>query len=126
MCLIAPATWAQDSTPMTGAEFDAYVKDRTLYYNNLGEAYGVEQYLPDRQVKWSFLDGQCKDGYWYEDGPFICFIYEDAEGDPQCWTFFNEPTGLRALFQDTPGQTELTEITEADEPMLCLGPDIGV
>jgi len=112
--------------PMTGADFDAYTRDRTVYFNNRGKAYGVEEYLPGNRVRWSFLDGQCKEGRWYEEEKFICFIYEDSPGEPQCWTFWNEPGGLRALFEDNPAETELFEDTTANEPMLCLGPDVGV
>ncbi|WP_244868105.1 hypothetical protein [Vannielia litorea] len=117
---------AQAAEPMSGAEFDAYTQGRTLYYNNHGQAYGVEEYLPGNRVRWSFLDGQCKEGTWYEQGRFICFLYEDQPGAPQCWTFWEEPGGMRALFEDDPAGTELYEVTDADEPMLCLGPDVGV
>jgi len=124
--LAAAALPALAQSPMSGSEFEAYTEGRTLYYNNHGQAYGVEEYLPGNRVRWSFLDGQCKEGYWYEEGQFICFVYEDQPGDPQCWTFWDEPGGIRALFENDPTGTELYEVTDADEPMLCLGPDVGV
>ncbi|MEL6523326.1 MAG: hypothetical protein AAFQ66_20300 [Pseudomonadota bacterium] len=111
--------------PMSAEEFDAYTQGKTLYFYNNGQAYGVEQYLPNRRVRWSFLDGQCKDGSWYQEGQFICFLYEDRD-DPQCWTFFRQGTGLRALFENDPQATELYEAGNADDDMLCLGPDVGV
>ncbi|MGR3323233.1 MAG: hypothetical protein ACU0DK_15030, partial [Pseudooceanicola sp.] len=87
--------------PMSAAEFDAYSRGKTFYYGAGGEAYGVEEYLPDRRVRWSFLDGECKDGHWYEAaGGQICFVYEDTPDDPQCWTFFLEPEGLVARFRN--------------------------
>ena len=55
----------------------------------------------------------------------ICFVYEDAP-DPQCWSFFKERSGLRAIFENNPNATTLYETRDSDEPMLCLGPDIGV
>ncbi|MCA0994148.1 hypothetical protein [Alloyangia pacifica] len=124
-CLLAllasPLAAAQ---PMTGAEFEAYVTGKTLYFGRGGTAYGVEEYLPDRQVRWSFLDGQCKDGSWYQEGQMICFVYEDAPM-PQCWSFYREGSGLRAVFENDPGNTVLYEAQQNDEPMLCLGPEVG-
>lgn len=126
LCLALTATAALTAeTPLSGPEFEAYTEGRTLYFYNEGAAYGVERYKPGRKVTWSFLDGQCKEGTWYEQGRFICFLYEDNP-DPQCWTFFKESGGLRALFEDTETGTELYEAGEADEPMLCYGPDVGV
>ena len=43
--------------PMNGAQFEAYVEGKTLYFGQNGQAYGVEEYLEDRRVRWSFLDG---------------------------------------------------------------------
>jgi hypothetical protein len=112
--------------PISAAEFEAYVTGKTLYYGKQGDAYGVEEYLKDRRVRWSFLDGKCKDGYWYEaEGNAICFIYEDL-ADPQCWTFYHEGNGLRAVFENNPDTTVLYEAVQNDEPMMCYGPDVGV
>lgn len=119
------ATAVSADTPMTAAEFEDYVLGRTLYFAADGEAYGVEEYLPGRRVRWSFLDGQCKDGLWYESAGLICFVYED-DGAPQCWSFFRSGTGISARFMNDPEQTELYEVENSDEPMLCLGPDVGV
>lgn len=110
---------------MSGEEFETYVTGKTLFFGSRGEAYGVEQYLPGRRVKWSFLDGKCKDGVWYEEAGQICFIYDDSP-EPQCWTFERTPSGLSALFENNPQATQLYEAQQSDEPMLCLGPDVGV
>ncbi|MCK0149110.1 hypothetical protein MWU54_03680 [Marivita sp. S6314] len=111
--------------PLSGAEFESYVTGKTLYFGQNGDAYGVEEYLDDRRVRWSFLDGQCKDGIWYEEGELICFVYEDNP-NPQCWSFFRDRDGLRAIFQNNPEATTLYEARQSDEPMMCLGPEIGV
>ncbi|SMX49617.1 hypothetical protein [Maliponia aquimaris] len=111
--------------PMSAADFENYVTGKTLYFGLNGDAYGVEEYLPDRQVRWSFLDGKCKEGFWYEEAGQICFVYEDNP-EPQCWSFFREGARLRAVFENDPASTVLYEAQQNDDPMLCYGPDVGV
>ncbi|UWR21416.1 hypothetical protein [Sulfitobacter sp. S190] len=110
---------------MSAAEFDAYTRGKTLYYADGAEPYGAEIYLPGRRVRWSFLDGECRDGEWYEAGGLICFVYEDRP-DAQCWSFERRATGLIARFENDPAATELYEAAEQDEELLCLGPKVGV
>lgn len=116
---------ASAQSTMSAAEFDAYTLGKTLFYGNRGSEYGAEEYLPNRRVRWSFLDGECKEGEWYEEDGLICFVYEDNP-DPQCWSFVRGPTGLIAQFENDPTQTELYEAGETGREMLCLGPKIGV
>lgn len=111
--------------PIGAGEFEAYTEGRTLYYGRDGEPYGVEEYLPGRRVKWSFLDGECIDGEWYAEGRAICFVYEERIA-PICWEFFLEGDGLSARILGRGDESRLYEIAEADEPMQCLGPRIGV
>lgn len=112
---------------MSAAEFDAYTQGKTLIYGANGGAYGAESYLPDRRVKWSFLDGECKEGYWYQDTRgLICFIYEGETDNPQCWSFERGTGGLIAMFEDDPSQTMLYEARDSSEDMVCLGPKVGV
>ena len=120
--VLAPSVVAQ---PLSGAEFDAYTRGKTLFYGFDGVAYGVERYLPDRRVIWSFLDGDCKQGVWYEQDGQICFVYEDRP-DPQCWVFRQSGGGLVAQFEGDPEATELYEAGDIDEEMICYGPDVGV
>ena len=48
------ASVAAAETPMTGAEFEAYVEGRIMSFGSEGDpTYGVEQYLPNRRVIWS-------------------------------------------------------------------------
>lgn len=116
---------AMAQQPLSPAEFEAYVTGKTLYFGENGQPHGVEQYLSDRRVRWSFLDGDCNNGRWYEDLDLICFVYDKAP-DPQCWRFFLTDQGLRARFENTLDATTLYEVNEAREPMLCLGPKVGV
>lgn len=124
LCCVAGTASAQ--TTMSAGEFDAYTRGKTLFYGRGGQAYGVERYLPNRRVIWSFLDGDCKKGVWYEreDG-LICFLYEDRL-DPQCWSFLQGPSGLIAQFENDAESTALYEAEDIGEEMLCHGPDVGV
>ena len=111
---------------MSAEAFESYTKGKTLFYGNGGEAYGVERYLEDRRVVWSFLDGECKYGSWYEQAGQICFVYDDRPGDPQCWTFRKSTGGLIAQFENNNASTELYEAQDVGEEMICYGPDVGV
>ncbi|WP_299777673.1 hypothetical protein [uncultured Roseobacter sp.] len=123
LCLLAGPSLAQP--PMNAQEFDEYTRGKTLFYGENGVAYGAEEYLDNRRVIWSFLDGECKSGTWYEQADQICFVYEDNP-NPQCWTFHKEEGRLVARFQNAPGMTELYEAGDFDDEMICLGPRIGV
>ena len=127
LCLMmasAPALAAD--RPMTAAEFEAYTTGKTFHYGNGGTPYGAEEYLENRRVRWTFLDGDCKEGRWFSDEPgLICFVYEDRP-EPQCWSFLDSPGGLIARFENDPQVTELYEVRQSDEPLECPGPRIGV
>ncbi|MFK7743548.1 MAG: hypothetical protein AB8B47_00730 [Roseobacter sp.] len=116
---------AAEPEPMDGAAFDAYTRGKTLFYGQNGQAYGAERYLDNQRVQWSFLDGECKEGTWYEDAGQICFVYEDNP-TPQCWAFHEDAGGLVARFNNIPGTTELYEAQDIGDEMICLGPDVGV
>lgn len=115
--------WAQAA--MNAEEFDAYTRGKTFYYAENGVPYGGEAYLRNRRVQWSFEDGNCKNGHWYPQDGKICFVYEDSN-TPQCWTFIETSKGLRATFHGDGAQTELYEVWKTDEPLLCVGPEVGV
>ncbi|MBT9385595.1 hypothetical protein KM176_17115 [Pseudooceanicola sp. CBS1P-1] len=123
--LLPIAASAQDS--LSGAEFDSYSRGKTFYYGAGGQPYGAEEYFSDRRVIWSFLDGHCQEGRWYEDQGNICFVY-DEHPDPQCWRFRLGATGLTAQFQGPSegGTSPLYEIQSSPEPMTCEGPEVGV
>lgn len=115
----------QAETPMTAAEFEAYVTGQTLTYAENGVVYGIEEYLPDRRVRWAFSEDECKDGAWFEEDQAICFVYEDNPV-PQCWTFYERAGGLAAKFENVDDGRELYEVARSPEPLFCPGPSIGV
>ena len=110
---------------MSAAEFEAYVTGRTLTYADRGVIYGIEEYLPNRRVRWAFMGDQCRDGFWYEADGQICFVYENKPDAPQCWQFTERAGRLSALFMGAEDGRELYEAQNSDEPLVCLGPDVG-
>lgn len=127
---LALPTLAQEATPiadapMTAAEFDAYATGKTLSYAQDGVVWGSEQYLPGRKVVWAFTEDDCQYGRWFEDRGNICFLY-DYDPEAQCWKFFREASGLRAIFMGADGGTSLSEVAQSTKPLNCPGPDVGV
>jgi len=101
------------------AEFDAHVTDRTITFRTeLNPLYGIERYLPGRRVMWSDLSGTCQYGVWFESKGDICFRYE---GDPEhkCWAIYLENGIMRGVYTTRPPFTEIFEVPEADEPLIC-------
>ena len=123
--ILAPFAARSADAPLTAQEFEAYATGKTLSYAQNGVVWGSEQYLPDRRVVWAFTEDDCQYGHWYEEAGNICFVY-DTDPDPQCWRFFREKTGLRAVFMEDGGGTLLSEVGQSDTPLACPGPDLGV
>ncbi|TCP62344.1 hypothetical protein EV663_102188 [Rhodovulum bhavnagarense] len=117
---------ASAAEPMSAAQFDAYVTGKTLLYATGGQAYGAEQYLDGRRVIWTFLDGECVEGTWYEAAGLICFRYDHDPQNPQCWSFYQDASGLTARYENDPVSTELIEVEQSREPLVCTGPEVGV
>ena len=122
LLLLATALPAAGQEPLTAEAFDALTRGRTYHYAEDGVPYGAEDYLDDREVIWSFLDGECMRGRWYPAGEAICFVYDNLDA-PQCWLFFDEG-GLRARFLG--GGPDLTELHRSRQSLACLSPDVGV
>ena len=124
IALIFPAL-GHAETLLSAEEFAARVEGKVLTYGLSGEPYGAEEYLPDRRVRWSFLDGECDEGFWYPEGDAICFVYQDTP-TPQCWKFFDTGSGIRADFLSDPADDSLYEVDRGEGPLYCTGPEVGV
>jgi hypothetical protein len=126
LALLLPGTaWAAE--PLTGAEFDAYTQGKTMTYALEGKVWGREQYLAGGKVIWAFEGEPCKHGFWREAQPgLICFSYEDAPFDLECWRFFQGEGRLEAQSTEDAPANPLAAIEETDEPLACPGPDVGV
>jgi hypothetical protein len=125
LLLLTLASPALAETPLSAEAFERYVTGKTLTYAEGGIAYGAEEYLPGRRVRWAFEGDICREGYWYDENGVICFVYEH-DPTPQCWTFLEGPRGLIARFEAPAGGRELYEASQSDEPLFCPGPDVGV
>lgn len=120
-----PQSLAAD-TLLDGPAFERYTTGRTLTFSSDGMAYGIEQYLPGRRVRWAFVGDQCQEGVWYERDAMICFVY-DYNPVEQCWSFYRTDNGLRAIFQGPEGpSTELYEVEKSSQPLTCGEPEVGV
>jgi hypothetical protein len=113
---------AQAQTPMTAEEFEAFSTGQTLDYFIDGTFWGSERHLSDRKTLDADAEGPCRDGEWFPKGDQICFVYEGDAGE-HCWRFFRD--GSRLLAQTDDGDLS-TEVTLADQPLACPGPDVGV
>lgn len=118
---------AQTGAPLTADEFEAITTGRTLTYAQGGVVYGIEQYLPGRQVVWAFSGDECRKGTWYQQDDNICFVYS-YDPTPQCWLFVRTGTGsdMTARFMGENSGPQLSVVAETKDPLACLGPDVGV
>ena len=122
-CLGVPAA-AQ--TPMSVAEFEAYVTGRTLTFGQDGIPYGIEEFHPGRRTTWAFIGDECREGIWFDRDEQICFIYGDTPEQEHCWIFWRGDEGLSARFISEGEQTELYEVQRSTRPLICPGPEVGV
>ncbi len=125
LAFLATPLAAQDLTPgLSAQDFDAYVRGKTLTWSLGAQVWGVEEYLPRRQVQWANQPGTCQLGHWYEDKGQICFLYEGDAG-AACWIFRRTAAGLTADFQGATGTLHLSETSQSDQGLPCPGPEVG-
>jgi hypothetical protein len=118
-------TIAAAETPITPEQFEAHVTGKTVTYGQANSLFGIEEYLPDRRVRWSTAPDRCLYGSWYPKDDDICFVYE-YDPTPACWTFWLRNGALVALSTNgVPGE-ELHEMAADDRPLPCPGPEVGV
>ncbi len=116
---------ARAEAPLSAEAFDAYVTGFTITYQQEDLVFGIEEYLPDRRVRWSVAPGHCLYGIWYPDGEDICFVYEDNP-NPHCWTFRMRGGRLAAEMDGAMPGSDLVETDRSTTPLPCPGPDVGV
>ena len=123
--VIAQQDGAAPEQVISAERFDAFSKNTTLYFNRRGAPYGAEQYFEDRRVIWTFLDGRCERGAWYNEGDTLCFVYE-TQNEAQCWTAL-EISGKKHIrvLGDDPGN-DLVVVGQDTANLSCPGPGVGV
>ncbi len=112
-------------TPITAEQFETHVTGKTVTYQQYDSIFGIEEYLPDRKVRWSVAPNECQYGSWYPSGQDICFVYE-YDPTPSCWTFWLQNGALVALSVTAAPGEELYEVASDATPLPCPGPDVGV
>lgn len=122
LCLPAPA-FAERI--MTAQEFSDFASGTTVYFERRGQPYGAEQYRSDKQVIWTFLDGQCQRGVWFTERDEICFLYEGVR-QAQCWHFIEDGGTRRARLVGDPPEDDLVVVGQDNRLLSCPGPDVGV
>ncbi len=114
---------------MTLDDFQRETNGQTYLFIQNGTVYGMERYLPQNRVEWSFLDGRCIFGKYFEWQGKICFAYDeygrDADRPPQCWTFERRDGDLVAQFYDPDRDHPPVEMRLTNQELSCLGPDVG-
>ncbi|MDX5350496.1 MAG: hypothetical protein LPJ95_07315, partial [Paracoccaceae bacterium] len=62
LALAVLAAPAHADAPLTADAFEAHVTGHTLTYRQYDRVYGIEEYLPDRRVRWSVAPNECQYG----------------------------------------------------------------
>jgi hypothetical protein len=124
LALILLAGAAEARSPMTAEEFETWSTGQTLDYWIDGAYWGSERHLSGRQTLDADADGDCREGEWFPKADMICFVYAGDPGE-HCWHFFRD--GTLVLAEVAGADSGLSaEVTLADEPLACAGPDVGV
>lgn len=123
LLLAAAPAFAQD--PLDADQFDALTLGRTMSWSEFGSVYGVEEYFPDRRVRWEAVGKDCKLGHWYGDGDAICFRYED-DPEPDCWIITPAGKGFLARTLQSAPETAPVVVEDRPGPLSCPGPEVGV
>jgi len=127
LAALTPLAARADVAPLDAKAFEALTLGRTFFYTRQGQPFGTEQYLPDHKVIWAFTGDDCLKGTWVAQGDAICFSYEDAPDQTQCWYFNQTDAGLEGHFIGAdPAEPPLIARQSSPEPMGCMGPDVGV
>jgi hypothetical protein len=122
--LLALPLAATAQTPLTAAEFEAYVTGKTLTYQSPGSVFGTEEYLPGRKVRWSETPTDCPVGRWYPEGRNICFLYED-DPEPACWSYWLQGATLLAAPAGSDPEADPYEVVASARPLSCPNPQVG-
>ncbi len=110
---------------LSPSEFKELTAGTTMYFSKNGQPYGAEQYFEDGRVIWTFFNGQCERGAWFEDEGRVCFVYE-TQSDAQCWHFFKDGDSHRGRVVGADPAEDLKVEGQNTRDLTCPGPGVGV
>jgi hypothetical protein len=114
-CLALPAVGQERA--LTGDEFAALVKGKTMdTYDETG-LFGVETFLPGRRTLWRNSD-VCLKGTWTETDGIICYTYEDDTSGPYCRSFYDRGGWLMGFENDIRGNNPIM-LYPSDDVVTC-------
>lgn len=123
LTMLVSVSMAGAERKLSASEFDELSQNKTLYFNQSGQFYGVEQYFPNRLVTWKDISGECQNGYWHEENGSICFTYETEP--TQCWHVLERQGNIYARMTNWDGRADL-ELNYVDTSDLeCPAPFLG-
>ena len=125
LALLLSTQIAAAQTPMTPEEFERWSTGKTLDYSVQGEVWGSEAYFPGRRVRDADTGGPCRDGYWYDEGDAVCFVYPAYDGT-HCWHYWRDGDRVLAKPVQAAPDDASQLVTQAASPLACPGPDVGV
>jgi hypothetical protein len=90
----------------------------TQVFDEYGDLFGTEFYLPGRQVIWQYADqDDCLNGEWRPKRGAICYTYQD--GDENCLSYYPDGKKLVGVEWDDgqpSGDTYVLVITPTQPP----------
>jgi hypothetical protein len=92
---VGPATAEPDW--LTPEEFEARVTGKaTQVYDEYGDLFGTEFFLPDRRVIWVYGGtDDCLTGRWKPQRELVCYIYDD--GQENCLRYYHDNQDLGGI-----------------------------
>lgn len=123
LCFATLPARAQEQ--MTPDAFLDLAMGRTLSFSGVlsGGLVGVEQFLRRDLSVWADETGRCTYGRIEINGPYLCFLYEDAPDPNNCWIPFMDEGTLLVLSQNTGEVQRISDIS--DKPVVCEGAPIS-
>ncbi|MEM9198375.1 MAG: hypothetical protein AAGD12_11060 [Pseudomonadota bacterium] len=124
--LLTAAPLRAEPEILDGDAFRALAEGHTLWFEQGGRPFGVEQYLEGDRTLWRPEGGPCEEGIWFESNGTICFLYDNGLG-PQCWIVTRRGGEIFARSVGDPdGLAELRMSDRSTETLGCPGPSLGV
>jgi hypothetical protein len=113
-------------TPMTGAEFQAYIGTSTVSYLYNDGFIGQADYGPDQTLLWRYdvENEPCQKGFWYQTGDALCFEFEDQKLGA-CWHFYRQSDGIVGIGIGEVEGVRIIDVARTDTPLSCPADPLG-